>query len=324
MSPDPDRRGFLRGLLTGAGGLVVGGSVGRATAAEDPYPPEQPQGGHGAYGGTVDPPLALDAASLDHATFPPPPGRRSVREVEIDVVDRRIEVGEGAVVDAWTFGGTVPGPILRATEGELLRVHLRNRTAHPHSLHLHGRHSPRMDGWEPIPPGGEFTYEIEAGPAGVHPYHCHVPPLAEHIRRGLYGMLIVDPREGRPPATEVALVLGGFTVDGVDNAVVAWNGVAGFYDRFPIKVDAGAPLRLYVVNMVEGEPVASFHLHAQTFSVWPAGMGSEPAWSHDVVTLGQGERAMLECTLPELGRYMFHPHQHHLAVRGSMGWLAAV
>jgi nitrite reductase (NO-forming) len=191
-------------------------------------------------------------------------------------------------------------------------------------LHFHGRHSPAMDGWEPVPPGGESTLQVVAGPAGVHPYHCHVPPVAEHIGRGLYGLFIVDPAVSRPEAHEIALVAGGYAVDDVANAVVAWNGVAGFFEKFPIKIPVGEPIRLYLANMVESEPVVSFHLHAQTFSVWPAGMGDRPAYHSDVVALTLAERAILEFDLPELGRYMFHPHQHHLAMRGAIGWFAAV
>lgn len=106
--------------------------------------------------------------------------------------------------------------------------------------------------------------------------------------------------------------------------MVAWNGIAGYYDRYPIKVDTGVPIRAFVVNMLEAEPVGSFHLHSQTFGIIPAGMGSSPIWHSDVVTMSQAERAILEFSLPEAGRYMFHPHQHHLAMRGSMGWFAAV
>lgn len=63
---------------------------------------------------------------------------------------------------------------------------------------------------------------------------------------------------------------------------------------------------------------------AQTFGVIPAGMGSHPVWYPDVVAAAQAERAILEFELPETGRYMFHPHQHHPAMRGAMGWMAAI
>jgi FtsP/CotA-like multicopper oxidase with cupredoxin domain len=100
--------------------------------------------------------------------------------------------------------------------------------------------------------------------------------------------------------------------------------VAGFYRTYPIKVVRGEPVRLYVTNMVEYEPIGSFHLHAETFDVYPAGMGDGPSFRDDTITLGMGQRAMLEFTLPHHGRYMFHPHQHWLADKGAMGWFAAV
>jgi FtsP/CotA-like multicopper oxidase with cupredoxin domain len=138
-------------------------------------------------------------------------------------------------------------------------------------------------------------------------------------------MFIVDPPGGRPPATEVALILSGFSNDEIGrNGIVAWNGVAGFYHHHPIKVPAGSPVRLYLVNMLEHEPMASFHLHAETFEVYPAGMGESPASREDTLMLGMAQRAVLEFTLPTVGRYMFHPHQHWLAERGAMGWFAAI
>ncbi|MGA7271205.1 MAG: multicopper oxidase domain-containing protein [Acidimicrobiia bacterium] len=333
--PDPGRRQLIRRFSAGGAVLVSGtllGRLGVARAGENPasgyrglgYSSVHESGGEDLYGSTNEPPRGLGPSALDQHTFPPPLVAGD-RHISIDVVEQRIEVAAGVRFDAWAFGGTVPGPIIRATEGDVLTIQLNNRAGHPHSLHFHGAHGPTQDGWEPVPPGGSVTYQIEAGPVGVHPYHCHVPPLAEHVSRGLYGMLIVDPPGGRPPATEVALLLSGFaTPEAGPNAVMAWNGVAGFYWRYPIKVPAGQPVRAYVVNMTEYEPVGSFHLHAQTFAVYPAGMGTEPVFRTDVVTMGQAERAMVEFVLPEPGRYMFHPHQHYLAERGAMGWFAAV
>ncbi len=282
---------------------------------------------HGHYGHAAAPPTSLTQADLDAVTFPPPPdGRRGVtRSYDLSVTSRQLAVGEGVVVDAWTYDGTVPGPILRATEGDRLRIRMANHTSHAHNVHLHGRHDPAMDGWEPIPPGGEFTYDVVAEPFGLHPYHCHTAPIAEHIGRGLYGALIVDPPGGRPPALEVVLVLGGWDLDGDGrNELVTFNGVAGAYHRFPIRVPVGERVRVYLVNLLEHDPIASFHLHAQTFDVYRTGTALDPDEHTDVVALTQGERAIVEFTLPEPGRYMFHPHQSSLADRGAMGWFAAV
>jgi len=274
------------------------------------------------------PPRGMAPTALDAHTFPPPRDGRPAgvtREIELFAEDRLIEVAHETWVEAWTYNGTVPGPIIRSTEGDLVRIHFENRTGHAHSIHFHGAHRPEMDGWEPIPPGGETVYEIEAGPAGLHPFHCHTAPLAEHVARGLYGTLIVDPPGGRTDALEVVLVLSGFSNEAIGrNGVVAWNGVAGFYYEFPIKLGRGEPVRAYVVNMLEYEPLASFHLHAETFDVYPAGMGDRPVFRDDTIALTQAQRAIVEFSLPVYGRYMFHPHQHWLADRGAVGWFAAV
>jgi FtsP/CotA-like multicopper oxidase with cupredoxin domain len=340
MGDDLSRRDLLKKVgLGGAvffGGSVLGhGAQHRAQATEDYTNPGTVghstihEGGAPAlYGHIHSPPMAMGPNALDGHTFPPAADDRApgaVRELEMTVEERLIEVGAEVHIEAWTYNGTVPAPIIRAKEGDLLRIHVRNRTGNPHNIHFHGSHRPEHDGWEPIPPGGETLYEIEAGPAGVHPYHCHTAPLAEHISRGLYGMMIVDPPGGRPPATEVALLLSGFSNEEIGrNGIVAWNGVAGFYHNYPIKVAVGEPVRAYVVNMLEQEPLASFHLHAETFDVYPGGMGEGPASREDTLALGMGQRAMIEFVLPSPGRYMFHPHQHWLADRGAMGWFAAV
>lgn len=352
--PDPggsSRRRFLRRSLVGGAGLVGLGAVGHplasavglhehdgVAAAVDAH--TRASGyvdGRGVVGdaavaanyghGTV-PPIAAPATLLDGVTIPPPRDDRpagALREHVVDVVETSLEVAEGTTVDAWTYGGRAPGPVLRATEGDTLRVTVRNRTERPHNLHLHGRHHPAMDGWEPIPPGEEFTYEVTAAPYGVHPYHCHTPPLAVHVAKGLYGVLVVDPPTPRPPAHEVVLVLAGWDLDEDGrNEIVAFNGVANWFARHPITVPVGDLVRVYVLNMTEHEPVAGFHLHAQTFDVFWHGTSTTPDLHADTVALTQGDRAILEFRLPHRGRYMFHPHQHHLADAGAMGWFAAV
>lgn len=324
------------GLTVLGAGIVAGAVGGRAVSAgaADADPGEYDHlrvsadvlAGDRAdpYGGDYAAPAELTAGDLDPLTVPPPSASGSI-EIDMTVVERPLQVSRGHSIDAWTYNGSAPAPIIRATEGELIRVRFVNNTNHDHNLHFHGRHSPLHDGWEPVPPGGETVYEIEAGPAGVHPYHCHTMPIDRHIAKGLYGTLIVDPPGGRSDAHEVVLALSGWDVDDDGrNEVYTWNGVAGFYEKFPIKVQAGEPVRAYVLNMTEFDPMTSFHLHAEVFDVYPAGMGDTPAFTTDVVSFGQMDRAILEFTLPERGRYMFHPHQHSMASRGAMGWFSAI
>ena len=116
---------------------------------------------------------------------------------------------------AWTYNGRIPGPTLRCREGERLRITFVNGSQHPHTIHFHGIHPAEMDGVPglgagEIAPGGKTVYEFDALPAGLHLYHCHVRPLAEHIAKGLYGAFIVDPADGREDADELVMVMNGF------------------------------------------------------------------------------------------------------------------
>jgi nitrite reductase (NO-forming) len=263
-----------------------------------------------------------DKFHIPPARTPPAAG---VRDIDLSVVETRLEVAPGRSVNVWAYRGTVPGPILRATVGDRLKVTLANHSGTAHSVHFHGAHDVMQDGLGRVGAGGTQVYDIEAGPAGLHPYHCHVPPYSQHLRKGMFGAMIVDPLEPRAEAHEFVLCLGGFDTDGDGrNDVYTWNGFAGYYERFPLKVPVGELVRLYVVNMLEHDPIASFHLHAQTFDLFRTGTSLVPHEHTDIVSLGPAERAILEFRLPRRGRYMFHPHQSHMAERGAMGWIVAI
>lgn len=129
---------------------------------------------------------------------------------------------EGHIFDGWTYNGTIPGPTMRVTQGDHVRIKVINspENQHAHSLHLHSIHPASMDGVSmggydggTIPPGGSFVYEFVAQPYGVFPYHCHVNPIADHINRGLYGMFIIDPKTPRPQMTEFAMLMNGYDLD---------------------------------------------------------------------------------------------------------------
>src|SRR5512133_3854559 len=97
-------------------------------------------------------PKALDALLDPPPALPHKPGR--VREYTLAAVDRELEVAQGVFYDAWTYNGTAPGPVIRATEDDLLRVNFRNGGSHPHTIHFHGIHPAKMDGvFEIVAPG---------------------------------------------------------------------------------------------------------------------------------------------------------------------------
>ncbi len=246
---------------------------------------------------------------------------RTVREWEITAQDVEIEVAPGVVYPAWSYNGQVPGPTLRATEGDRLRILFRNEGTHPHSIHFHGFHPADMDGvFEQVGPGQEFVYEFDAEPFGMHLYHCHTMPLKKHIEKGLYGAFIIDPKEGRPEADEVVMVMNGFDVnfDGA-NEVYAVNTVAFHHQRHPVKIKKGELVRIYVANLLEFDFINSFHIHANFFDYYPTGTRLEPSEFTDTKMFAQGERGIMEFRYDFPGTFMFHAHVSEFAELGWMG-----
>ena len=251
---------------------------------------------------------------------------RTVREWEIVAEDKEIEVAPGVKFAAWTYNGRIPGPTLRAREGERLRVRFVNASRHPHTMHFHGIHAARFDGVPQtgpgdIEPGEDFTYEFDAEPAGLHLYHCHTSPLAEHIAKGLYGAFIVDPKEDRAPADELVMVQSGFDTNfDRANEVYAVNAIAFAYHDRPIRVRRDELVRIYLVNILEYDLLNSFHVHGNFFNRFPTGTSSEPTEFTDTIVQGQGQRDILELRFPFTGRFMFHAHVSEFADLGWMGF----
>jgi FtsP/CotA-like multicopper oxidase with cupredoxin domain len=254
------------------------------------------------------------------------PNGRTLREWELFAAEQEIEVAPGVKYEAWTYNGRVPGPTLRAREGDRLRITFLNSSQHPHTIHFHGIHPATMDGVAgvgagEIPPGGRTVYEFDALPAGLHLYHCHVRPLAEHIAKGLYGAFIIDPKEGRTEADELVMVMNGFDTNfDRANEVYAANTIGFAYMHRPIRVERDKPIRVYLVNVLEYDLINSFHLHGNLFNYFPTGTGKEPSELTDTVMLCQGQRGVLEWRFPYTGRYMFHAHQSEFTELGWQGF----
>ena len=300
--------------------------------------------------GTVDhaangfDPMAM-LTDWDHGQVETMTDGRILRTFEVTAVDKEIEIAPGVFFPAWTFNGRVPGPALRAKEGDRIRINFRNEGSHPHSLHFHGIHSARMDGVPGTPgmvdPGGEFTYEFDAKPFGCHLYHCHALPLRRHMAKGMYGAFVIDPDPSRHPDhaevarsrlsgtpenadwQEMVMVMNAFDTnfDG-ENEFYAANTIAFAYANTPIRVAKNKPVRIYLINTVEFDPINSFHLHANFFDYYNQGTTLSPTMKTvDLITQCQAERGILEFTFAEHepGIYMFHAHQAEFT---ELGWMA--
>ena len=324
------RRTFLGGL--GLVGVAGGAAVARAwlpdaqlvAHAQDHQPDEPMPMTHNMVEGDVDPaangfdPSAM-LTDFDYGTVSTLPSGQTLREYQLVATEKLIEIAPGVTFPAWVYNGRVPGPTLRCTQGDRLRITFINGSSHPHSIHFHGIHRPSMDGMLPVQPGERFVYEFDADPFGLHLYHCHTVPFRRHIHKGLYGAFIIDPPQARVPAKELMMVMNAFDTNfDTENEFYAVNTVAFHYAKHPITVELNELVRIYLVNITEFDPVNSFHLHAGMFNVFRTGTRLEPHEFTDLVTMGQGERHVLEFTLKYPGQYMFHAHQSEFS---ELGWL---
>jgi FtsP/CotA-like multicopper oxidase with cupredoxin domain len=343
--PELTRRGLLAGSLpvlgAGAALLHAGGAGAQghhhaatpaaAGAGTDPHTASH--GGHADFAGhrTVDHAHnGFDPAELvrdfDWGTTRRTASGRVIREWELIAVDKELEIAPGISFAAWTYNGRIPGPTLRAREGERLRITFVNGSEHPHTIHFHGIHPAEQDGVPGlgdglIAPRGRTVYEFDALPAGLHLYHCHVRPLAEHIAKGLYGAFIIDPAEGREDADEMVMVMNGFDTNfDRANEVYAANTIGFAYMDRPIAVERDRLVRVYLVNVLEYDLINSFHLHGNLFDYFPTGTSRQPSEHTDTIMLCQGQRGILEWRFPHPGRYMFHAHQSEFTELGWQGF----
>lgn len=362
MSEQPfDRRSLFR---AGVGSAVAAGAgvalptvISRAQDAPDATPTEHDghadmSGSHSASStvGEVDRAgYAIDPSdfltTFDYGVATTMSDGSIVREWDIVAVDREIEIAPGLFFPAWTYNGQVPGPTLRCNEGDHLRINFVNNGSHPHTIHFHGIHSAFNDGVAgigrgEIQPGEQFVYEMPAKPFGCHLYHCHALPLKRHIHKGLYGGFIINPdperrgeaaRSRHPDYAESAewqefvMVMNAFDTnfDG-ENEVYAINSVAFHYMNHPIAIDRSRPVRIYLINLTEFDPVNSLHLHANFFDYYDTGTQLEPTLRNvDTVMQCQAQRGILEFRFDqeehEPGPYMFHAHQSEFA---ELGWMS--
>ncbi len=287
----------------------------------------------------------------------------AVVEVHLNARPATVKIAPGVKMKAWTFNRTVPGPVIRATQGDTVRVTLKNshvarhvkcpkrkgkkRTRCLHRKHRHqsmwhsvdfhaAKVAPNL-AFRNVAPGESFTFEFKANNPGVYMYHCATGPMLEHIGMGMHGMIVIDPAVPRPPAREFFLVQSEYygkvkkgylhsSYQAMKNTApkyVTFNGRAHRYATKPIKVEAGEPLRVYFVD--SGPSLFSaFHVVGTIFDeVQPDGNPNSAL--HDVSTqvIGPGGGGVFEFTLPEPGSYPFVTHSVIDMDRGAMGLFEA-
>ena len=201
-----------KGWITGAAALAVlagGASIYSSRGlAETPHAPTVPVPTLPKIVGEevaqlTAPPMVPAALTRKHAT-------KVI--VDLEVVEKEMEIADGTTYTFWTFGGTVPGSFIRVREGDLVEFHLKNHPTStvPHNIDLHAV-SGQGGGAEATVtlPGHETVFSFTALNPGLYVYHCAFAPVAQHVANGMYGLILVEPKEGLPKVDREYYVMQG-------------------------------------------------------------------------------------------------------------------
>ena len=324
----------LGGIAAGALGLTGRGAAPARIAAATSTPSPTPRRTAAPTATTVD--HDAHAESVVKA-FPAKTAGIGLQELGSRVVDGarefdltcekiRWEVTPGVIVDALSYNGQVPGPIMRVTEDERVRVRVTNKTDQTTGVHWHGqRVVNKMDGvpfiTQPvIKPGETFVYEFVARPFGSHMYHSH-HNATEQVGRGMLGPLLVMPKgRGIDPAYDKDELfifndqLGGLTING-----------KGFPATIPYTAKLGQRIRFRFMN--EGAQIHPAHLHGLTFEVFARdGYPLPQPFRCDTLNVAPGERWDAIVLADEPGVWAFHCHilNHAESATGMFGMVTAL
>lgn len=233
-----------------------------------------------------------------------------VKVFELEAREVQWEVEPGVRKTAWAYNGVVPGPTIRVTEGDRVRVRITNRLPESTSIHWHGQMVdfaqdgiPYLTQSEPIKPGETYTYEFTAGPFGTHMYHSH-HNSTKQVAMGLLGPLIVEPKDPRDEPWEYdreeIIVINdgplGFTLQG-----------KSFPATFPILARLGERVRIRWMN--EGALSHPMHLHGLLMRVVARdGRPLDSPFTVDTLTVSPGERWDVIVAADNPGSWALHCH----------------
>ena len=252
-------------------------------------------------------------------------------------------LAEGTSYLFWTFNGTVPGPMLRARVGDTVELTLSNHptSIHDHSIDLHAVTGPGGGGSiSRVPPGKSKTIVFKAGHPGVFVYHCATPNVPSHITNGMYGLIVIDPKEGWPPVDREFYVMQGevYTegevgVKGIQKfsprkmmdehpEYIVLNGrVKALTGTGALQAQQGDTIRIFFGNGGVSR-VSSFHIIGEIFDkVYPEAALNRVLTSVQTTLVPAGGATVVELTLENSGDYILLDHAISRIDRGAYGIL---
>ncbi|MHB0923558.1 MAG: multicopper oxidase family protein [Bellilinea sp.] len=314
------------GSQTDAGNMETSSASGAATPTPGSMMPTNPEAAH-----MMEPIGGSNVAPATESQGGQPLAYREedgVKVFELTAKAVQWPILDGVTVTAWSYNGTVPGPMIRVTEGEKVRILVKNELDDPTTIHWHGVEVPNaMDGvpdvtQAPIQPGETFTYEFIAKPAGTFMYHSHFEGDLQ-VSAGLYAPFIIDPKEPvLPPDIDVTLMISEWLIrDGQTYAAMPMSGMEPNYftlngKAFPttetINVKKGERVRIRLIGI--GQFIHPMHLHGLPFKIVATDGHPVPEAAQltkDTVSVAPGERYDIEFVATEPGQWMLHCHILH-------------
>ena len=306
--------------------------------------------------GTVDHNVALPLASFagvvpenaaelaeahtpTDATLPPlPPG--DLVKVQMTLKDMVVEIAPGVKYNTWAFDGHgAPGPVVHVREGQTVEMTLTNGGAIPHSIDFHAARIAPNIAFRDAKPGESFTFRFTAGDPGVFMYHCGTKPVLAHIANGMYGAIVVQPKEGLPPVDNEYVLVGSewyMNGDGIAEPAsldmakarsrlsdwVTFNGYANQYVTHPLTADPGETTRFWVVAAGPTNNV-NFHVVGAIFDrAWEnSDLTSPPQQGVQTVVVPAGGGAVFDVKIDDEGLYPFVSHAFADVDLGQVGLL---
>ncbi|OJU40373.1 MAG: copper oxidase [Microbacterium sp. 69-10] len=256
-------------------------------------------------------------------------------ELTLTVRDEKKEVAPGITQTLWTYNGTAPGPVLHGRVGDRFVITLENRGSMGHSIDFHAGSLAPDKPMRTIDPGESLTYAFTATRAGIWMYHCSTMPMTAHIVNGMYGAVIIEPRDLPAVDRSYVLVQGeyylgdhrGGEVDAGKIAarnpdLVTFNGYANQYDHAPLEAEVGERVRIWVLDAGIERPT-SFHVIGGQFdTVWAEGaylLNRSSDTGSQALGLQPAQGGFVELAFPEKGTYPFVSHFMIDAERGAHG-----
>jgi nitrite reductase (NO-forming) len=279
------------------------------------------------------------AHEATNAVLPPVPAGDLVK-VHMTLKDMVVEIAPGVKYNTWAFDGHgAPGPIIHVREGQMVEMTLTNGGAIPHSIDFHAARIAPDSAFRDAQPGESFTFRFRAGDAGVFMYHCGTKPVLAHIANGMYGAIIVEPKEGLPPADNEYVLVGSewyLNGDGIAEPAsldmakartrladwVTFNGYANQYVTHPLTANPGDTTRFWVVAAGPTNNV-NFHVVGTIFDrAWVnSDLTSPPQQGVQTVVVPAGGGAVFDVTIDDAGMYPFVSHAFADVDLGQVGLL---